>query len=81
MVSVQDTVKLQNIVKLIRSESERVKQYLNSLPPDALERPTPCELWEVGDVIAHLVWFAETYEGMMERGLRAEATQETVAES
>jgi len=32
-------------------------------------------------VIAHLVWFAETYEGMMERGLRAEATQETVAES
>ena len=60
MVSVQDTVKLQDIVKLICSDSERVKQYLKALPPDALKRPTPCEMWNVGDVIAHLIWFAET---------------------
>ncbi len=26
----------------------------------------------MGDMIAHLVWFAETYGGMMERGLRGD---------
>ena len=66
MVSAQDTV------KLIQSESERVKQYLNGLSHDSLGRPTPCDRWTVGDIIAHLVWFAETYGGMIERGLRGD---------
>jgi uncharacterized protein (TIGR03083 family) len=72
MVTVQDRVKLQDTVKLIRSESERLKQYVSGLSPQALDRASPCELWNVGDVIAHLVWFAETYGGMMERGLRGD---------
>jgi uncharacterized protein (TIGR03083 family) len=72
MVSVQDRVKLQDSVKLIRSEAERLKQYVNGLPPEALERPSPCELWDVGDVIGHLVWIAETYGGFVERGLRGD---------
>ena len=59
-------------VELIRSETERVKEFVNSLPPEALERPSPCEMWNVGEVIAHLVWYAETYGGMMERGLRGD---------
>ena len=74
MVSVQDRVKLQDSVKLIRSSSKRLKQYVNGLPPEALERPSPCELWDVGEVIAHLIWFAETYGGMMERGLRGDVS-------
>ena len=72
MVSVQDVVKLQETVELILSESERLKQYVNGLPPEALERPSPCELWDVGDVIAHLIWIAETYGGFVERGLRGD---------
>ncbi len=60
----------QETVTLIQAESERVRRYLNELPADVLECPTPCERWTVGDMIAHLVWFAETYGGMMERGLR-----------
>ena len=59
-------------VELIRSESQRLKEYLNTLPPEALERPSPCEMWDVGEVIAHLEWFAETYGGMMARGLRGD---------
>jgi len=59
-------------VELIQSETERVKQYINSLPPEALENPSPCEMWNVGEVIAHLDWFAETYGGMMERGIRGD---------
>ena len=46
-------------VKLIESETERLKAYIRGLPPEALERPSPCDLWNVGEVIAHLVWFAE----------------------
>ena len=37
--------------------------------PEDLEKPSPCERWTVGEVIAHLVWHVETYRGMMERGL------------
>jgi len=59
-------------VKLINSESERLKECVNALPPEALERPSPCEKWNVGEVIAHLDWFAETYGGMIERGLRGD---------
>ena len=60
------------LVELIKSESERVKEYVNSLPPEALKLPTPCPSWNVGEVIAHLDWFAQTYGGMMERGLRGD---------
>jgi uncharacterized protein (TIGR03083 family) len=62
----------QDTVGLIRAESERVREYINGLSQDVLELPTPCERWTVGDLIAHLVWFAETYGGMMERGLRGD---------
>ena len=41
-------------VELIQSETERVKQYINALPPEALERPSPCYKWNVGEVIGHL---------------------------
>ena len=60
------------LVDLIRLESERLKEYVKGLPPKALEFPSPCERWNVGEVIAHLVWFAETYGGMVERGLRGD---------
>ena len=59
-------------VDLINVESERLKEYFNALPPEALERPSPCEQWDVGEVIAHLDRFAEIYGGMMERGLRGD---------
>jgi len=58
--------------ELITSESERLKQQINTLNSEALEKPSPCERWNVGEVIAHLVWFAETYGGMIERGLRGD---------
>ncbi|HEU0022589.1 MAG TPA: maleylpyruvate isomerase N-terminal domain-containing protein, partial [Dehalococcoidia bacterium] len=48
------------------------KKYLKCLPQDALTRPSPCEAWDVGEVIAHLVWFAETYGGMAYRGLHGD---------
>ncbi len=69
-MTTMDTAK--SLVKLVESETERVKAYINFLSPEALEAPSPCEMWNVGEVIAHLVWFAETYGGMMERGIRGD---------
>ena len=66
----QATDKASAMARLIKSESERIMEYFDSLSPDALEKPSPCDRWTVGEVIAHLVWHVETYRGMMERGLR-----------
>ena len=60
------------LVDLIKTESELLKEYVSALTPEELGRPSPCELWDVGEVIAHLMWFAETYGGMMKRGLRGD---------
>jgi len=60
------------LVDLINSETGRFKELVSALPPDALEKQSPCELWNVGEVIAHLIWFAEKYGGMMERGVQGD---------
>jgi len=48
-------------VKIAIGESERLKEYLSSLPPEAWNKPSACDLWEVRDVVAHLAWAAEGY--------------------
>ncbi len=65
----QATDKANEMVGLIKSESERLMEYFESLSPETLEKPSPCEKWTVGEVIAHLNWFAEYHGGMIERGL------------
>ncbi len=48
-------------VKIAIAESERLKEHLSSLPPEAWNKPSACDGWEVRDVVAHLAWVAETY--------------------
>ena len=59
-------------VKILQSESERIKQYLQALPPEALRKPSACTQWQVQDVIAHLVGVAETYANSVSRGLQGD---------
>src|SRR5215468_6737336 len=59
-------------VKTLQSESERIKQYLHALPPEALSKPSACTQWQVQDVIAHLIGVAETYASSVSRGLRGD---------
>ena len=59
-------------VKILQSESERIKQYLHALPPEALSKPSACTQWQVQDVIAHLVGVAETYANSVSRGLQGD---------
>ena len=58
-------------VKILQSESERIKQYLHALP-EALSKPSACTQWQVQDVIAHLIGVAETYASSVSRGLQGD---------
>jgi uncharacterized protein (TIGR03083 family) len=59
-------------VKILQSESERIKQYLHALPPEVLSKPSACTQWQVQDVIAHLIGVAETYANSVSRGLQGD---------
>ena len=48
-------------VKIAIAESERLKEYLACLPPEAWKKPSACDHWEIRDVVAHLAWIAECY--------------------
>ena len=58
-----DTVKSR--VRAIRLESELLSQYVNRLPEQSLNHPSACSMWDVGDVIAHLIWFMENYNDFL----------------
>jgi uncharacterized damage-inducible protein DinB len=49
------------LVTVIQTESERLKQYLTALPADAWMKPSACALWEIRDVVAHLITGIEAY--------------------
>lgn len=67
-------VSLQDKVKLIKSESERLEKYFNGLSPEAWSRPSGCEGWEVRDVAAHLAWVAEFYLDTISRAMQGDVT-------
>ena len=51
----------QERVTIAAAESERLKKYLGCLPPEAWNKPSACDRWEVRDVVSHLAWVAEAY--------------------
>jgi uncharacterized protein (TIGR03083 family) len=61
-------------VQLIIAESERLTQYLTTLPPEAWSRPSACMRWEVRDVVAHLASGAEVYTDVITRSVQGDAS-------
>ena len=59
----------QERIQLLKTESDRLKQFLSALPDDAWSNPTACEAWEVRDVVAHMVMGGEMFAGNITRGL------------
>ena len=59
-------------LKCLHSESQRFVEYLNGLSDDAWTKQSACDLWQVHDVVAHLIGNAEFYAGTVERGLKGE---------
>jgi len=67
-------VTLQDRVELVRSESERLQSYLQTLSPDDWSQPSACDLWTVGDVVGHLVWMADFYGDGIARGVNGDTS-------
>ena len=60
----------QEWVTVVQTESERLKQFLAALPGNAWTTPSACALWEIRDVVAHLIMAAHLYTDSITRGLR-----------
>ena len=58
-----------DLVKVIQTESERLQQYLAALPADAWTKPSACALWDIRDVVAHLIRVPESYTVWITRAL------------
>ena len=65
---------VRGLIELVRSESDRLKDYLRALREDSWSRPSACDRWEVGDVVAHLAGGAEFYNSMVSRGLQGNSS-------
>ena len=61
-------------VTVLQTEFERLKQYLAALPADAWTTPSACALWEVRDVVAHLIFAAHSSTDRITRGLRGDTS-------
>jgi hypothetical protein len=63
-----------NLITLGQAESERLTQYLSTLPPDAWTLPSACERWAVRDVVGHLTWVAEWYVDAVSRAIQEDVS-------
>src|SRR5262249_47750081 len=61
-------------VQLVIAESERLTQYLTTLPPEAWSKPSACDRWEVRDVVTHLAGQAEYYAAWIARSMQGDAS-------
>lgn len=68
MASVEDRI------KLLQRESDRLSRYLGRLQPDAWSRPSACDAWEVRDVVAHLTGAVDMFAGNIARGVGGDAS-------
>lgn len=67
-------VAVRQSVELVRSETQRLQGYLQTLAPDAWSRPSACDGWTVADVVAHLVFVAEFWVDTISRGIQGDAS-------
>lgn len=61
-------------IQLTLRESARLKDYINVLPSSRWEHPTACELWNVRDLVAHLILGARYQMTMIARGLEGDCS-------
>ena len=60
----------EDVIKLVLAESSQLTSLLDNLDPDAWNMPTACNRWNVGDVVAHLTWYADFYARVITQALR-----------
>ena len=68
------SAQMQTRTSLARTEAERLANYLGTLSPEGWNHPTACDLWQVGDLVGHLVWIGEFYVTFITRALAGDVT-------
>ena len=68
------TAEMQTRTHLARFEAERLAAYLGDLTPDGWNHSTACDLWQVGDLVGHLVWIGQFYVTFITRALAGDVT-------
>lgn len=68
------TTEMQTRTRLARFEAERLATYLGTLSDEGWNHPTACDLWQVGDLVGHLVWIGEFYVTFVTRALAGDVT-------
>lgn len=61
-------------VELVKSESQRIQQYLEGRSNEDLARLSACDAWEVRDVVAHLTASVDLYDATISRGIKGDST-------
>ena len=61
-------------VELVKSESQRIQQYLEGRSNEDLTRLSACDAWEVRDVVAHLTASVDLYDATISRGIKGDST-------
>lgn len=64
-------------IHLLRTETERLEQYLRELPDEAWGHPSACDRWTVADVVAHLTWLSQNYPPRITRALLDDASPDS----
>ena len=65
---------MQTRTHLARFEAERLARYLGGLSAEGWNHSTACDLWQVGDVVGHLVWIGEFYVTFVTRALAGDVS-------
>ncbi len=65
---------MQTRTHLARFEAERLAAYLGTVSEEGWNHATACHLWQVGDLVGHLVWIGEFYVTFVTRALAGDVT-------
>ncbi|MYC29605.1 MAG: maleylpyruvate isomerase family mycothiol-dependent enzyme [Chloroflexi bacterium] len=65
---------MQTRTRLARFEAERLAAYLGTLSAEDWNHSTACDLWQVGDLVGHLVWIGEFYVKFVSRSLAGDVS-------
>jgi uncharacterized protein (TIGR03083 family) len=56
-------------VPLVHTEADGLAQFLDTLSAAQWQHPSACDLWSIGDLVAHLIWAADFYTDAVSRGI------------
>ena len=63
-----------NVISLVNSEADHLRDFLGSLSADQWSHPSACADWALGDVVAHITQGADTWSECITRAVAGDAS-------